>query len=98
RESIYVTQIARVCPEYLTGHPHDFVALHEDELRRVSEMGFDKPAIPGWPSRPHGQRRICSGSCSYEDVVPSVYKYCTEVDFFYVEESCQSGTIKGLVP
>src|SRR6266850_2003884 len=50
------------------------------------------------PPRSHGQRRICSGSCSEEDVVPSVYKYRAEVEFFYVEESCQSGTIKGLVP
>jgi len=98
RESIYITQIARVRAEHLAGHPHDFVALHKDELRRVIEMGFDKPAIPGWPPRSHRQRRICRGSCPEEGVVPPVYKYRAEVEFFYVEESCQSGTIKGLVP
>ena len=27
-----------------------------------------------------------------------MYKYRAEVELFYVEESCQSGTIKGLAP
>jgi hypothetical protein len=97
RIRVNVAQIARVGGECLAGHANDFVTLDKDELRGISEMSFDESAVPRWRSRSERQRRICSSSCPHEGIVPTVNEYGAEIELLYIEETCESSTVEGLV-